>query len=239
MNQSRAQIYKSEQRGIAESEVFRRFSTFNFRGYQDSSRNAFGALLVVNDETLGGGMNMVCHIEENTDVVVIPLVGGILYKDSLGNEDVIGTEEIRIFSAKKGMDYQLTNPYEKDLINYLQIRLRPAAADFGQQSMQQSFNLTTKNILTPLFVPTAFTPLLLNTTANAYGFIGIFEARKEATYTLKNAQNGLFAFVINGAFEFENRLIESRDGLALTGIQQAAFEALSENAILLIVETAS
>jgi len=236
MNHGRAQIYKSDQRGREESEMFRRLSTFNFGEYEEMSRNPFGSLLVLNDETLGAGNNIFRHIEQDTEIVLLPLVGGLLYKDSLGNEDIIATEEIRLVAAQKGSHYQLINPYENDLINYLQIWLRPAITDFTSQSEQKSFDFTIKNVLIPIFFPIDSSESTIISTANSYGFIGIYEGRKEGNYTLKNPKNGLFAFVINGAFEFENRLLESRDGLSICKIETAAFEALSENAILLLLE---
>ena len=65
---------------------------------------------------------------------------------------------------------------------------------------------------------------------------GVFDGRREAEYRLENPENGIFAFVINGAFELENRLLEARDGLALWDTDKLELEALSENAILLLLE---
>ncbi|MBP6181188.1 hypothetical protein [Flavobacterium sp.] len=72
--------------------------------------------------------------------------------------------------------------------------------------------------------------------AKAFGFIGIYEARKEGFYSVKNNSNGVFVFVINGAFEIENRLLESKDGLSLSGINSLEWEALSENELLIVLE---
>lgn len=228
-----AQIYKAGQRGCSESELFRRYATFNFGDYQQESRNPFGVLLALNDETLGPKNKVFRHIEENTDIVIIPLVGGVLYRDNLGNESIIETEQIRIFSAEKGASYELVNPFGKELVNYLQIWLRPNSGIFG--SRQQEFSFPEKNKLVTLFNTDSDTTVL-KTNLGAIGCIGIYEGRKEGTYRLRNPENGLFAFVINGAFEFENRLLESRDGLSLQGIESAEFEALSENAVVLILE---
>lgn len=234
--EKQAQIYKADQRGCSESEIFRRLCTFNFDDYRAISRHPFGALFALNDETLAAGNKIVRHLEENFDIILLPLVGGIVYKDSLGNQDIIGTEQIRIFSAHKDMSYEITNPYEEELVNYVQIWLRPDKPFFTSQSNQQDFNLSERNILVPLFEGNISDSPVLKTNTTANGLIGIFDGRKEGKYKLKNPDNGLFAFVINGAFEFENRLIESRDALSISGTYEAEFEALSENAILLILE---
>ncbi len=228
-------IYKSEQRGCTESEIFRRLCTFNFDDYRAISRNGFGSLLAFNDETLAAGNKIIRHIEENVSILLLPLVGGIAYKDSRGNHDIIGTEQLLIFSADKGMSYEITNPYEEELVNYLQIWLQPDKSFFASQSHQTNFDLK-KNSLIPILEKQLSDKELLKTNTSALGFIGMFEGRRSGSYTLKNAGTGLFVFVIHGAFEFEDRLIENRDGLSLSGVSEVEFEALSENAIVLILE---
>lgn len=85
--------------------------------------------------------------------------------------------------------------------------------------------LTDKNQLIPLFE-----------IAKAFGFIEIYEARKEGFYSLKNNSNSVFVFVINDAFEIENWLLESKEGLSLFGINSLEWEALSKNALLIVLE---
>ena len=48
--------------------------------------------------------------------------------------------------------------------------------------------------------------------------------------------NGFFAFVIEGAFELEGRLLHARDGLALWNLEKIEWEALSGGAILLVLQ---
>ena len=76
--------------------------------------------------------------------------------------------------------------------------------------------------------------LFKNNTAAA--FIAQFDGRKELHYQLKNKQNGIFVYIINGAFEFENRLLESGDALSLKETEDVEWESLSENAMLLLIE---
>ena len=66
--------------------------------------------------------------------------------------------------------------------------------------------------------------------------IGLFDGRKEHTYQLSNIENSIFGMVINGAFEFQNRLMETRDAIILHNPQTLEFEALSENALILLFE---
>lgn len=225
-----AQIYKADQRGLTESEIFRRHATFNFGDYKALSREPFGLLLALNDETLGPGNTIFRHIEENTDILIVPLVGALIFRDSFGNENTIETQQVGIFSGEKGNAYQLTNPYSKELVNYLQIWIKGSDV-FKTVSAQHEFSLATRNELLPVFGIGAS-----EISSGACGYIGLFDGRKEAAYHLQHPDHGIFVFVISGAFECENRLVESRDGLALINVAEIEFEALSDNAMLLVME---
>jgi hypothetical protein len=201
------------------------FSTFNFGSYFEESRKPFGSLYVLNEEILAPQHSTKTVLEANTAVLILPLFGGVEYKDSLGNESFIGVEQIRIISVEKEMSFELTNSYEEENVSYLQIGFNAKSQDFENNFQQFHFDLTDKNQLITLFE-----------ISNTFGFIGMYDARKEGFYSLKNNSNGVFVFVINGAFEIENRLLESKDGLSLSGIDSLEWEALSENAILIVLE---
>jgi redox-sensitive bicupin YhaK (pirin superfamily) len=235
MKGTTAQIYKSDSRGISEDESFKRLSIFNFEHHFDESRKPFGSLLALNEETLGAKHKIFRHVEKDTEIIIIPLAGALHYSDSLGNEDIIETEQIRIFSANDGMSYTLENPYGEDLVNFLQIWIDPAGnAEAGSQ--QQKFTYPGKNNLFPIFTGTP-DDTILNIRQHAQGLLGIFDAHKQSGYTLQNPGNGLFVFAISGAFKCKDHSLETHDGLALSGLESVEFEALSENALLLVIET--
>ena len=163
-------------------------------------------------------------IASESEIFIVPLFGGVEYKDCLGNEKFIRVEQIQRFTVQKGMSYEISNPFEEN-VSYLQMGFNAKKQGFQNNSKPVDFDLTQKNQLISLFK-----------TRNSHGFIGIYEGRKEGFYKLKNPSNVIFVFVINGAFEVENRLLESKDGLRLQEIDNIEWEALSENAILLVLE---
>ncbi|WP_367772793.1 pirin family protein [Flavobacterium sp. WC2421] len=223
--QSQAQIYKSELRGLLISDGDNCLSTFNFGTYYDDFRKPFGLLHVLNEEILLPQHCSKTSIETDTEIIILPLFGGVEYKDSLGNEDFIRVEQIRSFSAEKGMSFELFNPYGVENVSYLQIWIKSGKQDSKTGFKQFDFDLNQKNQLISLFK-----------TANSFGFIGNYEGRIEGLYQLKNKSNGVFIFVISGAFEIDNRLLESRDGLHLLKTDFFEWEALSENALFLLLE---
>lgn len=223
-----AQIYKSDFREVMVSEKWKRLSTIHFSENPDISRKPFETIYVLSEEILAPKSDSKVIIERDTDVIILPLFGGIDYKDNLGNEDFIRVEQIRHIAAKKGMSFELYNSYEEENVSYLQIWLNANKPHIQNDFKQFDFGLNLKNQLLPLFQ-----------TSQTFGFIGIYEGRKEGLYALKDAINGVFVFVINGAFEVENRLLEARDGLRIEQIEAIEWEALSADALLIVLEIPS
>lgn len=231
-----AQIYKSALRFKSQDEALRRLSVFNFEEYSDDEHKPFGKLIAFNEETLEPKHKIYRHVVSDTEIVIIPLAGAVLYTDSLGNEDIVETEQIRIFSANDGMTYTLENPYGEDLINYLQIWIEPSK-NTDTVSTQRKFSYPGKNNLFRVFSSDKDDNAIL-VRQDAHGFLGIFETNAKETYKLSNPKNGLFAFAINGAFNFDGHRIEKNDALALSGFESVRFEALSENSLVLLIEIA-
>ncbi|MFP5437159.1 MAG: pirin [Bacteroidia bacterium] len=218
IRQNPARIYKAQQRGLFENSNHRREATFNFESYQDASRSPFGALQVLNDETLGPSQQLARNVENGT-VLLIPLVGALEYTLN-GETAYVETNEAAWLPADGNLT--LRNPYDEELINFLYIVFSHSIVT---EAETLSINLDSRNSLNPLSLP-----------GSIKAKMGLFDGRQEALYPVQNPNNGLFVFVIAGAFEVQGRLLEQRDGLALWQLEEAEMEALSENAVVLLFE---
>jgi hypothetical protein len=83
ITQTEATIFLADQRGCTQTDWFRSYHGFNFGQYQAENREPFGNLRVFNDDTLAGEKSLKMQVDENTDVILLPLVGAIEYKNSL------------------------------------------------------------------------------------------------------------------------------------------------------------
>jgi redox-sensitive bicupin YhaK (pirin superfamily) len=233
--QSNGKIFLTEERGVAEQEWCRSYNTFNFGKYYNKHKTPFGPLAVFNEETLAGGKSM--HITVNTavNIILIPTVGDIEYIDSNGNTSVIQVGQAQLVNAGAGLLVTITNPYAGELVNFLQLWLYSPAPLIKQLIQLFAFDINPdKNRLVNIFHH-----IQQLTSAQSTQFIlsiGKFMGRQEALYRLNDPHNGLFIFVIEGAFEAQYRLLHSGDGLALWNIEDVEIEALSNNAVLLLLE---
>lgn len=196
----------------------------------------FGNLELLKDEKLSAGKKSLSFIDGFTDVVIIPLSGRLAYNDSLGNKTIIEINEIGVFSVQAGMAYELVNVSEETEANYLQVCLKSDGSYFIRQNKQKELPLSEKNSLIPIFANKNSTAPDLKSNTDALGFIGVYNKAKSECYTLKNPKNGLFVFVIDGIFKFQDKLIESRQSISLTGYSKLDFELFSGEGSFLLLE---
>ncbi|WP_375447664.1 pirin [uncultured Fibrella sp.] len=230
--QVQAQIFLADQRGSSETDFFRSYHTVNFDSYVAEGREPFGALWLLNDDTLRPGASLTMQAEQPVQVVLMPIIGGLEYAVD-GATHFLKPGQVGVLSLASGMNYSVINPYPSELINCLQLWLTmPEIGSFPTVS-QINFDLSTPNTLQP-FLSNVPGP-------DPAGFIGRFAGREEGTYPIGPLAEGevkrMFVFVLQGAFEVANRLLHEKDGLALTYQQEAVleFEALSNEAILIVL----
>ncbi|MEO7988765.1 MAG: pirin [Chryseolinea sp.] len=227
-----ATIYLADQRGCTQVDWYRSYHTFNYGTYFREHRRPFRNLQVLNDNTLKEGSNLKQHVKENSIILILPIVGSVRYKNKSGIDSLIEVGQAHFFFASKDSEFEFSNLYENELINFLHIELSTHLQLSDDTVQKFEFDLDgNRNQLIPLHPNKED-----NQHQNTLAWIGKFKGRQEGTHSLKNASTGVFIFVIEGAFEVQNRLLHARDGLALSNIDAIEFEALSNDAILLVIE---
>jgi redox-sensitive bicupin YhaK (pirin superfamily) len=228
LDYSQGKIFLAAERGHMETDSFRSFSTFNFGSYQHPIKTPVASLYLLNDDTLAGKQNVSLEIEEPTDILLIPVVGAITYSDDTGNESFIEAGQAQLHAVAAGSTIRITNPYEDELVNFIQFWFK-RYSNKDYEPIIHRFNIDQhKNTLVPLFSNHPGTQPKV--------YIGKFWGRQEIAYKRTFPEGKLFVFVLEGAFEVQYRLLETRDGLALSGVDEIEIEALSNNAIIIMVE---
>ena len=67
-------LHKADTRGHANHGWLNSYHTFSFGQYYNPERVHFGALRVLNDDTVKGGMGFSKHPHDNMEIVSIPII---------------------------------------------------------------------------------------------------------------------------------------------------------------------
>lgn len=225
--QSQAKIFLSKNRTVTNSGWVKSCATFK---EVNKSSSALDVLYNLKDDVLSARKTLTIIVEEGADFVLLPVAGTIIYKDSCGDSAIIEPGKVQYFKMKRFAVIKIFNPYDKELVNFLHLWLKPGSLhSISTQSCFSFGKENNKNKLLKLFDN-------FNENAAVNFFIGKFDGRREVLYKMISPDNCLFVFVIEGVFEVQYRLLETRDALAVWHIEEAEIEALSNNAVVLVAE---
>ena len=99
--------------------------TFSFGHYHDPAWMGFGALRVINDDTVAPGGGFAPHGHANMEIVSVVLDGALAHKDSTGTDGTIRAGEVQWMSAGHGIQHSEYNGSNVEPVHFLQIWLQP------------------------------------------------------------------------------------------------------------------
>lgn len=228
-------LHKAVTRGHANHGWLNSYHTFSFAGYYDASRIHFGALRVLNDDTVAAGMGFGTHPHDNMEIISIPLSGDLKHKDSMGNEAIIKQGDIQVMSAGTGISHSEMNANRDREVKFLQIWVIPNQKNvqprYDQISMDES---KMKNKFLQVLSPDKNDEGVW-IHQNAWFSIGIIDKDISINYQLKDKNNGVYAFVLEGTVSVNDEVLEKRDGFGITETETFTVTA-TDNAKVLLME---
>jgi len=227
-------IHKAETRGYANHGWLKSYHTFSFANYRNEERVHFGVLRVLNDDIVAGGNGFGMHPHDNMEIITIPLEGTLEHKDSMGNTGLIQKNEIQVMSAGTGVFHSEKNASQDDDVKLLQIWVFPSKRQVTPRYDQIKLNPVDRvNKLQQILSPSPEDEGVW-IHQDAWFHLGNFENGFETKYTLKNPNNGVYAFVISGEVTINNENLNTRDGMGIWGISELELAANTDSEILLM-----
>jgi hypothetical protein len=234
LQQTPGKIFLADERGLAESDRFRRYSTFNFGPFAHAHKGPFGRLYGLNEETLAGQHALDFTVADASHVLIIPTVGAVTLGCPGTPATTVGAEEALVLTLPAGSVLHIKNPFETELVSFLHFWILADAPVVAVAARRAAFELNAQpNQLLPLHLvppPPGGRPLPLAVS------LGRLAGREEALYRLSNPEAHFFVFVVAGAFEVRGRLLHANDGLALWDVAEVELEALSNDAVAVVLE---
>ncbi len=226
-------LHKANTRGHASFGWLNSYHTFSFGNYANPERVHFGALRVLNDDTVAKGMGFSKHPHENMEIVSIPLSGDLHHKDSTGRDEIIRQNDVQIMSAGSGIAHSEMNANKDKEVKFLQLWVFPKEQNIEPRYEQKTFNPEDRNnqILT-VVAPDDDKAVWIN--QDAWFSLGKFSKDFTTTYQLHKNGNGVYAFILSGTITINDQLLETRDGFGISETDTINIQANSDAEILLI-----
>lgn len=228
-------LHKSDSRGHANHGWLDTNHTFSFANYYNEERMHFGALRVLNDDFVEGGMGFGKHPHDNMEIISIPLSGDLEHKDSMGNTTVIKQNDVQIMSAGTGVQHSEYNKNEGQKVNFLQLWIFPKVRDIAPRYDQKTFDPAERINKLQQIVSPVETDSGVTINQDAWLHLGNFENGFSTNYTIKNEGNGVYVFVLSGDVTINDQKLNKRDGFGIWEVDEFLISA-NPNAEILLIE---
>ena len=211
-------VHRAGCRGHANHGWLKTWHTFSFASYYNPDRMHFGALRVLNDDSIEAGMGFGTHPHDNMEIITIVLSGELEHRDSMGNGSVIRPGEVQVMSAGTGVQHSEFNHSSENEASLLQIWVFPDQKNVEPRYAQAKFQ---EEEMTGKWRTVVSPDGQDNSTwihQQAWFSLGNFDEGSTISYSLKKPENGVYLFMISGELEIGGEKLNRRDGLCIEQI---------------------
>jgi len=231
----KAILHKAATRGHAHHGWLESWHTFSFAGYHDPERVHFGALRVLNDDSVAAGMGFGKHPHDNMEIISIPLEGDLEHGDSMGNTTVIRQGDVQVMSAGTGVVHSEKNAHSDRPVKFLQIWVFPNQRNVAPRYDQQHFPVAERiDRLQTVVSPIGSDAPGVQIHQDAWFHMGRLSKGSGLSYTLKDPAHGVYLFLLEGDLYVNEVLMNTRDGLGLSEVAELTLKAETEAEVLLM-----
>ena len=227
-------FYPAKERGHANLGWLDSYHSFSFGQFYDPNKINFGALRVLNDDSVSGGGGFGAHPHDNMEIVSIPLEGALSHKDSTGNEGIIRQGDVQIMSAGTGLRHSEYNSSATETAKFLQIWVFPKHKNIKPAYGQKSFDRKDRKNNWQTVVSPDISDEALNINQDARFSLLDLQAGKSISYNMKWKNSGLYLFVIEGSVHTGNQSLAKRDALGISDTEEVNIAADSDAQLLAI-----
>ncbi len=226
-------LHKANTRGHNSFGWLNSYHSFSFGQYYNPERIHFGALRVLNDDTVQEGMGFGKHPHDNMEIVSIPLYGDLHHNDSTGRNEIIRQHDVQIMSAGSGIAHSEMNANKDKEVKFLQIWVFPKEHNITPRYQQKSFKPEDRiNQILTVVAPDDDHAVWIN--QDAWFSLANLNKDVEKEYPIHQQGNGVYVFLIKGTATINGVSMEERDGLGVSDTNLLKIKADSDAEILLI-----
>lgn len=227
-------LHKANERGHANHGWLNAYHSFSFGSWYNPEKVNFGALRVLNDDTIAAGMGFSTHPHDNMEIITIPLEGDLAHKDSMGNASTIKSGDVQVMSAGTGILHSEFNPNSDQQTKLFQIWLFPKTENVTPRYQQITLDKTKqKNSFAQILSPNAEDEGVW-IHQDAWFYLSDFDAGFSKKLALKKERNGFYIMNIEGEIEVNGEKLEKRDAIGIWETNDIEIKSLTNSRFLVM-----
>jgi redox-sensitive bicupin YhaK (pirin superfamily) len=226
-------VRKAAERGHMDHGWLDTRHTFSWDEFQDPEWEAFGKLLVINEDRVAPAKGFKTHGHEEMEIISYVLEGALEHKDSMGNGSRIMPGEVQRMSAGTGVTHSEFNPLEDQATRFIQIWIEPDRNGIDPGYEQKAFTDAEKRDALKLVASPDGRDGSVTMHADATMHASVLSAGHGLDLALAESRQGWLQ-VLKGKLTLGGVAVAEGDGAAVTGESRLRLEASDASEILWI-----
>lgn len=229
------ELHPASSRGTADYGWLKATYSFSFANYYNPARIHFGALRVLNDDYIEGGMGFGKHPHDNMEIVTIPLSGAVAHEDSTGMKGIVKAGDVQIMSAGTGIFHSEKNASHTEPLQLFQVWVLPKLKDIAPRYDQRTYDVSEyKNNWKTIVSPLGSDVDSLQVNQDTYFNMTHLDAGLSLDYAFHFDSQGAFIMVIEGQIEVAGQTLNRRDAIGISETAGVSIKATENSQVLLI-----
>jgi redox-sensitive bicupin YhaK (pirin superfamily) len=226
-------VRRAEDRGHANHGWLDSHHTFSFADYHDRRFMGFGALRVINDDTVAGGGGFPPHNHRDMEIISYVVEGALQHEDNMGNGSVIKPGEVQRMSAGPGVVHAEYNASKSQPVHFLQIWIMPEAGGLPAGYEQKFFSDDEKRGKLRLVASRDGAEGSVRIQQDARMYAALLDAGQETVRHQLAAGRKGWLHVVRGSVEINDVALRAGDGVAIENERDLALRSKDAGELLL------
>ena len=210
------EIRKAGERGHAAFPALDSWHTFSFGDYYDAKQMGWGALRVINDDTVQPGGGFPPHGHNNMEIISYVLDGALEHKDSMGSGSVIRPGNVQVMSAGTGVTHSEFNHSRTDPVHFLQIWIVPKFTGVKPSYQERFFEPSEKRGKLRLLASPDARDGSLKLWQDAYVHAALIDGDERVEYRVA-PERRVYVHIARGEVSLCGQTLSAGDGVKLRG----------------------
>ena len=233
----KAIVHKADARGFADYGWLQANHSFSFANFHNPNKMQFGALRVLNDDTIAPKMGFSTHAHDNMEIITIPLKGELKHKDSMANSWLTVKEnEVQVMSAGSGLEHSEINGSLEAHLSLFQIWIIPNKENVSPRYDQKNFAIEGRKNKLQILVSSIDEDFDGSLKIHQDAIISRIDLSKDENfiYNIKSSTHGVYVMNIDGEVEINSENLKIRDAIGVSEVESFEIKSKEDSKILFI-----
>lgn len=212
----RTRFFPASERGHITWDWLDTYHSFSFGHFYNPDLMGFGALRVVNDDTIAAGQGFGQHPHSDMEIITIPLSGAVEHEDNTGAHGITPTGSVQVMSAGRHVAHSEKNASSTEPLSLFQIWIEPKSYGIDPRYAERTFDPKEREDAWQLLVSGDGRQESLVIHQDAAISLGRFKAGAALDYTLQSKDHVAFVMVVEGKASVAETELGRRDAIGLS-----------------------